>query len=103
LTVILAVTIFINFTSDALAGCTRVTNDAGRWKDAMKPSDRLAFMCTGSLDYYEGEAGKMILQNRNGVDCNDLVKFAKEQEKWQNDWFLWSEITCDNKMRAFIK
>ena len=85
LTVILAATIFINFSSDALAGCTRVTNDAGRWKDAMKPSDRLAYMCTGSLDFYQGEVGKMILQGRDGVDCNDLVQYAKEQESWHQD------------------
>jgi hypothetical protein len=103
LAVPLAITTFASFSGDALAACQRQTQDAGRWRDSMKPSDRLSDMCVGQENYHAGEAGQLILVNPNPIDCKDIINFAKEQESWHGDWWLWSEIKCDRGMRMFIK
>ena len=103
LTVAVSATVFISFTGDTLAACVRETGDAGRWRDAQRPSDRIATMCRRGQTYYRASRGKMILQNLNRTDCRDLVQYAKNQESWSRDWFLWSDIKCDRGMRMYIK
>jgi hypothetical protein len=99
----LAVMVFISCSAGAIAGCNRVTGDAGRWRDSSDPAGRIQDMCVRGINFYEAQAGKMIFQGRNGTDCGDLVAYAKGQESWHFDWFLWSEISCDSGMRMFIK
>ena len=45
----------------------------------------------------------MVFQNINDADCFALISYAQSQENWHGDWFLWSDIQCDNGMRMFIK
>lgn len=103
LAVILATVVFFSSSLDALAGCQRITDDAGRWEDPQSPSGRITSMCTAQLDFHQAQEGKMIFVKRNGTDCLDLANYAKAQESWHGDWFLWSEIKCDNGMMMFIK
>lgn len=80
-----------------------MTEDAGRWRDSMDPAGRIKDMCSKAINYYRAQEGTMILVNRNDSDCSDLVNYAKQQESWHSDWFLWSEIECGYQMKMFIK
>src|SRR5215831_14504863 len=90
----LSVIVFISCSAGAIAGCRTMTGDQGRWRDPNSPSGEINDLCVGQQNYHQGEAGKMIFLNSNPTDCKDLIAYAKQQDHWNGDWFLWSEIKC---------
>ncbi len=102
--VILSLTIFCpSVLAETFSKCERVTGDAGRWEDSQSPSGRLDEMCRTNQHIYQGQKGTMVLSNINSSDCGAAISYAKEQESWHGDWFLWSHITCTNGMEILIK
>jgi hypothetical protein len=99
----IAMIALISCSAAAIADCVRKTDDAGRWRDPDNPAGTLAHMCSSGIDYYQGQVGKVIFQGRNPTDCAALVNYANHEQSWHGDWFLWSEIECDNGMKMFVK
>jgi Methyltransferase domain len=78
------------------------SNDAGRWNDPMDPAGRIADMCLRHYNDWPAKSGHMVIQNMNTNDCANAIPFARHEQSWNGDWFLWNDITCGN-MRIFIK
>lgn len=112
-TILITLTIFMCFSLSALAApadkCHNTSgDDAGRWDDEYKPSDRLAWMCEHKVPTYQAKKGRMELENINGFDCLYAFEFARRVESWHRNanpanWFLWNNISCDGGMKIYIK
>jgi len=104
---IIAVMLFISFclSAQANAQCAAKTTAAGRWRDPLKPSDRLEDMCKRHILTYQAERGEMVIVNMNPEDCAAALDFARNNgnESWHDDWFLWNKIGCSHGMFIFIK
>lgn len=104
-TVVLSIMIFVSPYLSSMAhaqfGCIH-SGDAGRWTDNDDPATRLADMCARHYTTYQAQNGRMVIQNMNTNDCNNAIGFAKNQQSWHGDWFLWNEITCGN-MKVYIQ
>lgn len=73
-------------------GCSH-NNDAGRWDDDLKPSDRLNYLCKTGGGCWNAKIGKMCVTGNLG-DCDCAVDSARNWESWHGNWFLWSSIVC---------
>lgn len=106
LSFLLSLLVFMTFCFNVLAvpipKCSRANNDAGRWADKHRPSNRIEWMCEHDVKSYKAAKGRMVLKNINPTDCLAAVRYAEKQQSWHGDWFLWNNITC-GKMRIFIK
>jgi hypothetical protein len=89
----------------ANAQCAAKTSATGRWRDPLKPSDRLEDMCKRHISTYQAEQGKMVIVNMNPADCAAALEFVRSNgnESWHGDWFLWNKIGCEHGMFVFIK
>lgn len=68
-------------------------NDAGRWDDDMKPSDRLDYLCYHNGGCWDARIGRMCV-NGDLSNCLAAGTAARQWESWHGNWFLWSAITC---------
>jgi len=101
--IFLAATISASFSGNVLAACVRETGDAGGWRDAQSPAGRIETMCRRGQREYRASRGRMVLVNMNSRDCRDLIRYAKKEQSWHGDWFLWSVIRCDRGMTLYLK
>ena len=61
-------------------------------------ADRLVELCKlGDGEHcHQAEKGKMCVSGPgNEAFCNFVWGWAGSQQSWHNDWFLWSDITCN--------
>ncbi|MBV8097713.1 MAG: hypothetical protein JOZ31_01005 [Verrucomicrobia bacterium] len=78
--------------------CTKYSDDAGRWRDPLKPSDRIKYLCDRKVPKWVAKQGVMVITNMNQADCDAAVQFAQDAESWHFDWFLWNRIGCEGGM-----
>lgn len=79
----------------ASAQCNCVHNgDAGRWEDSLDPASRLGDLCKKGGGCHQATKGRMCVSGDLGK-CTCAVDSAKAWQSWNQDWWLWSAITCD--------
>lgn len=70
-------------------------NDAGRWRDALSPNDRIAELCSkGRAGCWDGERGKMCISGNLAAGCACAISAAARWQSHHGDWFLWSAVSC---------
>ena len=73
----------------------RHNGDAGRWRDALSPADRVRDICTrDNLGCHDAERGRMCVTSPNRNQCSCAIEAANSWQSWNSDWWLWSSITC---------
>lgn len=68
-------------------------NDAARWDDALKPSERLADLCSNGGGCYKAAKGTMCVTG-DLSKCSCASDSAAQWQSFHGNWFLWSAITC---------
>ncbi|KAK0633985.1 hypothetical protein B0T14DRAFT_417286 [Immersiella caudata] len=74
--------------------------DAGRWKDTNhSPAGVVGFLVDQGGGCFRGNGqGNLCVGMQNPTDhlrkC--LKDYAKEQESYHRDWFLWTSISCSS-------
>lgn len=82
------------FIGGAVAACDCHHNDdAGRWRDPKSPSGMVSELCTNQGGCHQSEEGNMCIQG-DMTQCACAIEYAKAEESWHGDWFLWSAINC---------
>jgi hypothetical protein len=94
--------ILATLSSTALAAdcpCNR-NEDAGRWKDTNhSPAAVVSFLVDQGGGCFRGNGqGNLCVGMQFATDhlkqC--LKDYAKEQESYHSDWFLWTSISCSS-------
>jgi hypothetical protein len=77
-------------------GC-RHNNDKGRWDDTYDPAGRVDDLCTKGGGCWQGKAGRMCVIGDTS-QCRCAFDTAKEEQNWDKNWWLWSAITCGDRL-----
>jgi hypothetical protein len=66
-------------------------------QDTMKPSERLAFLCSGrQTTCYNGDGGVGVMCIGGNFDnCQEAIDYANSIQSWSGSWWLEDRIDCD--------
>ncbi|GIZ37465.1 hypothetical protein CKM354_000091000 [Cercospora kikuchii] len=81
-------------TISAQCSCAR-NNDAGRWVDSRySPADAVDTL-TASGQCIKAETQGNICVNGDASKFGCLRQFARQEQSYHGDWFLWTAIQCE--------
>ena len=96
-TTIITAILAMSSAASASCGCTR-NEDAGRWKDTRyDPYTVVSFLVDQSGGCFRGNGqGNLCVEMQNPTtELRECIKtYAKNEESYHSDWFLWTSIQC---------